>query len=199
MNKTFTMSALRALGALGIAVLISTCSALNANNSSPKFRIIAFFTATQYPAHISFVQEANRRFPEMAAKYNFGYDTTSNWQNLNSEFLADYQVVIFLDTRPEDPAQRAAFKGYMEHGGAWMGFHFAGFALTPSAYPANWNWYHTPFSGQAHTSATCGDLHRRFYVWKIAAIRLLTIYPRLSSLRQTSGTDGRKIFGKTLT
>ena len=24
----------------------------------------------------------------------------------------------------------------MEHGGAWMGFHFAGFALTPSDYPA---------------------------------------------------------------
>ena len=21
-----------------------------------------------------------------------------------------------------------------------MGFHFAGFALTPSAYPANWDW-----------------------------------------------------------
>jgi hypothetical protein len=35
----------------------------------------------------------------------------------------------------------------MEHGGAWMGFHFAGFALTPSAYPANWDWYHNTFLG----------------------------------------------------
>jgi hypothetical protein len=55
--------------------------------------------------------------------------------------------VVFLDTRPEEPAQRAAFQAYMEHGGAWMGFHFAGFALTPSAYPANWDWYHNTFLG----------------------------------------------------
>src|SRR5260370_2721737 len=142
MNRTFTMSALRALS---IAVLVSGCSALNANNSNPKFRVIAFFTAKQDQAHISFVNEANRWFPEMAAKYNFSYDTTSNWQNLNSDFLANYQVVVFLDTRPEDPAQRTAFQAYMDHGGAWMGFHFACFALTPSAVPANWNWYHNAF------------------------------------------------------
>jgi uncharacterized protein len=35
----------------------------------------------------------------------------------------------------------------MEHGGAWMGFHFAGFALDHSAYPANWRWYHDSFLG----------------------------------------------------
>src|SRR5712672_1766873 len=147
MIRTFTMSALKALRAFGIAVLISTCSALNANNSNPKFRVIAFFTAKQDQAHISFVHEANRWFPEMAAKYNFSFDTTANWENLNSDFLAKYQVVVFLDTRPEDPAQRAAFKAYMDHGGAWMGFHFAGFALTPSDFPQNWDWYHNEFLG----------------------------------------------------
>jgi hypothetical protein len=35
----------------------------------------------------------------------------------------------------------------MENGGAWMGFHFAGFALTPSSYPQNWDWYHNQFLG----------------------------------------------------
>src|SRR5207245_2069815 len=83
----------------------------------------------------------------MAAKYHFSFDTTSSWGNLNADFLSKYQAVVFLDTRPEDPAQRAAFQEYMEHGGAWMGFHFAGFALTPSAYPANWDWYHNTFLG----------------------------------------------------
>src|SRR5258708_29441373 len=83
MNRTFTMSALKGLRALGIAVLISSCSALNANSRNPKFRVIAFFTAKQDQAHISFVHEANRWFPELAAKYNFSYDRTSNWQNLN--------------------------------------------------------------------------------------------------------------------
>src|SRR6185436_16073890 len=112
MNRTLTTSALKALWGLGIAVLISACSALNANNSNPKFRVIAFFTAKQDQAHISFVNEARSWFPEMAAKYNFGYEATSNWQNLNSDFLAKYQVVVFLDTRPEDPVQRAAFEAY---------------------------------------------------------------------------------------
>jgi len=83
----------------------------------------------------------------MAAQYHFSYDATSDWRNLNAEFLAAYRVVVFLDTRPEAPAQRRVFQAYMEHGGAWMGFHFAGFALTPSAVPANWDWYHNTFLG----------------------------------------------------
>jgi len=57
------------------------------------------------------------------------------------------QVVLFLDTRPDAPAERDAFRRYMEHGGAWMGFHFAAFALTPSKYPQNWEWYHDAFLG----------------------------------------------------
>jgi hypothetical protein len=40
-----------------------------------------------------------------------------------------------------------AFQEYIKKGGAWMGFHFAGFALTPSAYPQNWDWYHNDFLG----------------------------------------------------
>lgn len=116
--------------------------ALGASTAVPDFHVIAFFTGKEDQAHISFLHEAVRWFPEMAAKYNFGFDTTSNWTNLNADYLAKYQVVVFLDTRPDDPAQRAAFQTYMEHGGAWMGFHFAGFALTPSPIPANWDWYH---------------------------------------------------------
>jgi hypothetical protein len=66
---------------------------------------------------------------------------------MNAEFLSKYKVVVFLDTRPEDPAQRAAFQKYMEHGGGWIGFHFSAFALTPSDFPQNWDWYHHTFLG----------------------------------------------------
>jgi hypothetical protein len=118
-----------------------------AQTNSPGFKVIAFFTARNDQAHISFVHEANRWFPEMADKYHFTYDSTNNWDNLNATFLSQYQVVIFLDTRPDSPAQRKAFQEYMEHGGGWMGFHFAGFALTPSAYPQDWDWYHNSFLG----------------------------------------------------
>ena len=120
---------------------------LIAQNKSPKFKVIAFYTAKNDKAHISYVHEANQWFPKMAKQYNFSYDSTNNWSNLNTAFLSQYQVVLFLDTRPEEPAQREAFQKYMENGGAWMGFHFAAFALTPSAFPQNWDWYHNTFLG----------------------------------------------------
>lgn len=122
-------------------------SIAQAIRKTPAFKIIAFFTARVEQAHISFVDEANSWFPATGKKYNFKYDTTSNWNNLNTEFLARYQVVIFLDTRPDDARQRAAFQKYMEQGGGWMGFHFSGFALTPSDFPQNWDWYHNQFLG----------------------------------------------------
>jgi len=118
-----------------------------AQKKQPLFKVIAFYTAKNDKAHISFVHEANRWFPKIAAENNFVYDSTDNWENLNTAFLSQYKVVIFLDTRPEKPEQRDAFKNYMDHGGAWMGFHFAGFALTPSAFPQNWDWYHNQFIG----------------------------------------------------
>ena len=116
-------------------------------NKTRDFRVIAFYTAREDTAHISFVHEANRWFPEMAAANHFTYDSTNNWENLNVKFLSQYQVVIFLDTRPENPAQRKVFEEYMKHGGGWMGFHFSGFALTPSDFPQNWDWYHIEFLG----------------------------------------------------
>ncbi len=128
-------------------LLFCFSSNLYAQNISPKFKVIAFYTGKNDLAHISFVHEANNWFPKMAKKYHFVYDSTNNWNNLNAEFLSHYQVVIFLDTRPDDSLQRVAFEKYMQHGGAWMGFHFSAFALTPSDFPMNWDWYHNQFLG----------------------------------------------------
>ena len=118
-----------------------------AQSKKANFKVIAFYTAKNDQAHISYVHEANKFFPEIAAENNFTYDSTSDWSKMNSDFLSKYQVVLFLDTRPEDPQQRAAFQKYMEDGGAWMGFHFAAFALTPSAFNQDWDWYHEKFLG----------------------------------------------------
>ena len=127
----------------GIVFLAQSSPAQN----DPQFRAVAFFTAKNDVAHITYVHEANKWFAKMAQQYHFTYDSTNDWNNMNSSFLSRYDVVLFLDTRPDSAEQRAAFRRYMEEGGAWMGFHFAGFALTPSAYPQNWNWYHNEFLG----------------------------------------------------
>jgi hypothetical protein len=121
-------------------------SAINAQKKS-KFNVIAFYTAKSDLAHISYVHEANNWFRDAAITNQFTYDSTNNWGNLNKTFLSKYQVILFLDTRPEAPEQRAAFRDYMENGGGWMGFHFAAFALTPSAYNQDWDWYHNEFIG----------------------------------------------------
>jgi hypothetical protein len=118
-----------------------------AKKDSPKFKAIGFYTAQQDQAHISFVHEANKWFSEIASENGFIYDSTNNWNNLNTDFLNDYQVVIFLDTRPDSASQRTAFQKYIKKGGGWMGFHFSAFALTPSAYPQDWDWYHNDFLG----------------------------------------------------
>ena len=117
------------------------------HRESSKFKAIAFYTAKNDKAHISFVHEANRWFAKLAASKNFTYDSTNNWNNMNAQFLSRYQVVLFLDSRPDSESQRKAFRDYMEKGGAWIGFHFAGFALTPSDFPQNWDWYHNQFLG----------------------------------------------------
>jgi hypothetical protein len=112
-----------------------------------KFSVLAFYTAKHDQAHISFVHEANRWFAQQAALYHFQYDSTNDWSLLNTGTVSKYQVIIFLDTRPDDAAQRTAFENYMHNGGAFIGFHFSAFALTPSTYPQNWDWYHNEFLG----------------------------------------------------
>lgn len=119
----------------------------SAQAQSPKFKVIAFFTGKSDRAHISFIREAVKWFPEVARQHQFSFDTTSNWNNMTSSYLSKYQVVVFLDTRPEKAEHRAAFRTYMENGGGWLGFHFSAFALTPSQYPQDWDWYHQTFLG----------------------------------------------------
>jgi hypothetical protein len=126
-------------------VLISVLASTSLFSQS--FKVIGFFTAKNDRAHITFVREANKWFAKTAKANNFSYDSTNNWNNLNAEFLKNYDVVLFLDTRPDSAAHRKAFERYMADGGAWMGFHFAAFALTPSAFPQNWDWYHNQFIG----------------------------------------------------
>src|SRR3954471_6479511 len=119
-----------------LMLLLSTV--FSATAQTPKFKVVAFYNGTYDQAHINFVHEANPWFTNLAAQYGFSYTATNNWNNLNANFLKDYQVVLFLDDAPTGAAQRAAFQTYMENGGGWMGFHVSGFTTNAS----EWSWYH---------------------------------------------------------
>ncbi|TVY04301.1 carbohydrate-binding protein [Cohnella terricola] len=120
----------------------SLASGIKAAESGPQFKVIAFYNGTWDAAHISFVNEANKRFPEFARQYNFSYEATNDWSKLNTSNLSQYKVVIFLDDVPP-AAQRPAFEQYMKNGGGWLGFHVSAFTQNPSS----WNWYYNEFLG----------------------------------------------------
>ena len=120
---------------------------IQSQNKSNDFDVLALYTAKNDLAHISFVREANAWLMKMADQHGFRYTSSQNWNDLTDDNLKKYEVVIFLDSRPDSTEQRNAFARYMKNGGAWMGFHFAAFALTPSLYPQNWSWYHDDFLG----------------------------------------------------
>jgi type 1 glutamine amidotransferase len=54
---------------------------------------------------------------------------------MNPDTLNQYQVVLWLNDAPSTPAQRVAFQNYMEHGGAWLGFHIAGYMDNRDVWP----------------------------------------------------------------
>ena len=138
---------IRKLRSIFIAITILSIGFTSFAKNNFEFKVIAFYTAKSDQGHISFGNEANEWFSKMAAKQHFTYESTNDWNKMNADFLVDYDVVIFLDSRPPKEEQRIAFQKYMENGGAWMGFHFSAFCLTPSAYPQDWDWYHNQFLG----------------------------------------------------
>lgn len=143
----------------------------------PKVSVLSFYTARNDAAHISFVKEANAWFLKESEQNNFRYDTTSQWGKLNPDTLSKYHVILFLDTRPDDSLQRVSFEQYMKQGGTWIGFHFAGFALTPSDYPQNWDWYHEEFLGAGQYASN---------TWRpTSAILRLNAHPITNGLSET--------------
>jgi uncharacterized protein len=113
----------------------------------PKFKVLGFSTSKDDAGHIVYEREANQWLPKVAKQYGFQYDSTKVWSDCNTAKLSQYQVVIFMDERPEDPAQREAFRKYMDNGGGWIGCHGSGFAMTGSGQPMNWDWYHNTLLG----------------------------------------------------
>ena len=120
---------------------------LSSQSRGKRAKVIAFYDGEDDRGHQSFVHEANRWFQSISGKYNFIYDSTNDWNNLNDRYLSDYKVIIFLDARPDSLPQRASFERFIKRGGGFIGFHFSAFALTPSKFPQNWDWYHNQFIG----------------------------------------------------
>jgi hypothetical protein len=137
------MSTLIRLFALIAVVLGVQAGPAHTARAASAFKVIAFYDGTYDAAHISFDHEANAWFPQQGAANGFSYTATTDWSQLNTANLANYQVVMFLDDYPHTASQQSAFQTYMANGGGFIGFHVSAFNTDTS----DWPWYHNTFLG----------------------------------------------------
>jgi type 1 glutamine amidotransferase len=109
----------------------------SAFGQTPKFRVLAFYSTIVESDHVDFARNAIAFYTKMAADKGFAFDTTQNWDKLNTENLKNYKVVIWLNDFPHTDAQKQDFEKYMKNGGGWIGFHVAGY----NDQYTNWPWY----------------------------------------------------------
>ncbi|MES2223263.1 MAG: ThuA domain-containing protein [Acidobacteriota bacterium] len=113
------------------------------------FRVLAFYSTKVEQDHVDFALQAIPFFQTMAKRDGFDFNATSNWDDMNPQTLKRYQVVLWLDDAPSTSAQRTAFQNYMEHGGAWLGFHIAGWMDSRQMWPWFADFLGTVFSGNS--------------------------------------------------
>jgi type 1 glutamine amidotransferase len=116
-----------------IAAFVFTSTA--AWGQSQPFRVLAFYSTHVEQDHVDFALQAVPFFGAMAKRDHFDFVATSSWDDMNPAVLKQYQVVLWLDDEPATSAQRKAFQDYMEHGGAWLGFHIAGYMDSRETWP----------------------------------------------------------------
>lgn len=102
-----------------------------------RFKALAFYSETTEPDHVRFARDAVKFLTARSAKDHFTFDATTRWEDLNDERLKAYQLVIWLNESPTRIEQRSAFQRYMQHGGAWLGFHAAAY----NDKDTNWPWF----------------------------------------------------------
>ena len=102
-----------------------------------RFKVLAFYSATAETDHVQFAQSALAFLEDRATTEKFTFEATTKWEDLNDENLKSVQLVVWLNESPTAPEQRHAFERYMQRGGAWLGFHAAGY----NDENTNWPWY----------------------------------------------------------
>jgi len=108
-----------------------------AQTPQPALHVLAFYSETVEHDHVDFAHQAIKFYTAAAQHNHFEFTTTTNWDDLNSANLAQYQIVLWLDDQPKTPRQRASFEQYMEHGGGWLGFHIAAY----NDRDTHWPWF----------------------------------------------------------
>lgn len=139
---------IRRFCSLCILVVLALSAAAGFGQGRP-LHVLAFYSTNVEQDHVDFAMQAIQFFQAMAKRDRFDFKATSNWNDMNPAVLKQYQVVLWLDDAPSTPAQRVAFQNYMEHGGAWLGFHIAGWMDNRATWPWFADFLGTMFYGNS--------------------------------------------------
>ncbi|MGC3943704.1 MAG: ThuA domain-containing protein [Chryseolinea sp.] len=129
-------------------IFILLLSGGGANAQSPRFKVAAFYSTKGEMDHVDFAKDGLYFFDLIAGQQHFTFDATTDWTNLNDDYLANYDVVIWLNDFPQTDEQRQAFERFIARGGAWLGCHVSAFNLPDS----KWKWFNE-FLGGAYFSS----------------------------------------------
>jgi type 1 glutamine amidotransferase len=134
-----------------LAVVLSSAGASMAQNSSPKFKVVALAEAGGI--HRPFVDAAKVWLQKQSEEGAFSVDYIENTDKINDEFLSHYQLFIQLNYPPYGwtPTAVAAFTKYIEEGrGGWIGFHHATLLGEFDGY-GMWPWFSQFMGGIRYT------------------------------------------------
>ncbi|MGB0125705.1 MAG: ThuA domain-containing protein, partial [Silvibacterium sp.] len=128
------------------AVLVLALASAFGYAQQATFHVLAFYSTDVETDHVDFANQAIQFYAALANKDNFSFKATTSWDEMNPATLSQYQVILWLNNSPVKPEQRTAFQAYMDHGGAWMGFHAAGY----NDKSTHWPWYVDFLGGVFH-------------------------------------------------
>src|ERR1700754_1820939 len=84
-GRLFDMTCSRLFARLSMAIAIGIASVTaGAQDGAPNFKVLASSPGINDQAHISFVREANRWFPDLALTHGFSYEATTDWSRLHA-------------------------------------------------------------------------------------------------------------------
>jgi type 1 glutamine amidotransferase len=112
---------------------------------------ILVFSKTNAFRHEEAIPAANAMFANLAKEKGWGYFQTENGAAFSPEILSRFDAVVFNNVSGDvfTPAQREAFKTWLENGGGYVGIHAAG-----DNSHEKWGWYMNDLIGTVFTQHT---------------------------------------------
>ncbi|RKN06461.1 DUF1080 domain-containing protein [Streptomyces radicis] len=136
-KRTRRLACWAALGLLGTAVLPSATASADptAAPDDPAYDVLVFSKTAGF-RHDS-IEEGIAAITQLGAENNFTVTATEDSTAFDEANLAQFEVVVFLSTTGDvlDDTQQAAFEGYIQGGGGYVGVH----AAADTEY--DWEWY----------------------------------------------------------